>query len=100
MVSGWNLIIIIIIIIIIIKNGFTSSTFPFQPDFSQNQVPAITLNTGSSRTLNITRLIWDEMVTKAAELRQSPLPSLFCFGSSYEYRIHYYHSEDIREMIM
>ena len=31
--------------------GFTSSTFPIQPDFSQNQPAAITLNTGSPRTL-------------------------------------------------
>jgi hypothetical protein len=35
-----------------IKNtGFTSSTFPIQLDFSQNQLAAITLNTGSLRTL-------------------------------------------------
>ena len=32
--------------------GFTSSTFPIQPDFSQNQLAAITLNTTSPRTLN------------------------------------------------
>jgi hypothetical protein len=31
--------------------GFTSSTFPIQPDLSQNQPAAITLNTGSPRTL-------------------------------------------------
>ena len=32
--------------------GFVSSTFPIQPDFSQNQLAAITLiNTGSPRTL-------------------------------------------------
>jgi hypothetical protein len=31
--------------------GFTSSTFPIQLDFSQNQPAAITLNTGSPRTL-------------------------------------------------
>ena len=30
---------------------FTSSTFPVQPDFSQNQPAAITLNTSSPRTL-------------------------------------------------
>jgi hypothetical protein len=29
---------------------FTSSTFPIQPDFSQNQPVAITVNTGSPRT--------------------------------------------------
>jgi hypothetical protein len=32
--------------------GFTSSTFPIQPDFSQNQPAAITLNTGSPWTLH------------------------------------------------
>jgi hypothetical protein len=31
--------------------SFTSSTFPIQPDFSQNQPAVITLNTGSPRTL-------------------------------------------------
>ena len=31
--------------------SFTSSTFSIQPDFSQNQPAAITLNTGSPRTL-------------------------------------------------
>ena len=30
---------------------FASSNFPIQPDFSQNQLYAITLNTGSPRTL-------------------------------------------------
>jgi hypothetical protein len=34
------------------STGFTSSTFPIQPDFSQNQPVAITLNTGSPRTLS------------------------------------------------
>jgi hypothetical protein len=33
------------------STGFTSSTFPIQPDFSQNQPATITLNTGSPRTL-------------------------------------------------
>jgi hypothetical protein len=33
------------------STGFTSSTFPIQPDFSQNQPAAITLNTGSPKTL-------------------------------------------------
>ena len=33
------------------STGFTSSTFPIQPDFSQNQPAAITLNTDSARTL-------------------------------------------------
>jgi hypothetical protein len=28
------------------STGFTSSTFPIQPDFPQNQPAAITLNTG------------------------------------------------------
>ena len=34
------------------STGFTSSTLPIQPDFSQNQPAAITLNTGSPRTLH------------------------------------------------
>jgi hypothetical protein len=33
------------------STGFASSTFPIQPDFSQNQLAAITLKTGSPRTL-------------------------------------------------
>jgi hypothetical protein len=33
------------------STSFTSSTFPTQPDFSQNQPAAFTLNTGSPRTL-------------------------------------------------
>jgi hypothetical protein len=33
------------------STGFTSSTFPTQLDFSQNQLAAITLNTGSPWTL-------------------------------------------------
>ena len=33
------------------STGFTSSTFPIQSDFSQNQPAAITLNTGYPRTL-------------------------------------------------
>ena len=33
------------------STGFTSSTFPIPPDFSQNQPAANTLNTGSPRTL-------------------------------------------------
>jgi hypothetical protein len=33
------------------STGSTSSTFPIQPDFSQNQPAAITLNTGSPGTL-------------------------------------------------
>jgi hypothetical protein len=32
------------------STGFTSSTIPIQPDFSQNQPAAITLNTSSPRT--------------------------------------------------
>jgi hypothetical protein len=31
-----------------LSTGFTSSTFPIQPDFSQNQPAAITLNIGFS----------------------------------------------------
>jgi hypothetical protein len=34
------------------RTGFTSSTFPIQLDISQNQLAAITLNTGSPRTLS------------------------------------------------
>ena len=45
MVDGWNP-------FFFQNTGFTSSTFPIQPDFSQNQPAAITLiNTGSPRTL-------------------------------------------------
>jgi hypothetical protein len=33
------------------STGFTSSTFPIHPDFSQNQPVAITLHTGSPQTL-------------------------------------------------
>jgi hypothetical protein len=33
------------------NTGFTSSTFPIQPDFSQNQPATITLNTVSPWTL-------------------------------------------------
>jgi hypothetical protein len=33
------------------STGFTSSTFPIQQDFSQNQPATITLNTNSPRTL-------------------------------------------------
>jgi hypothetical protein len=33
------------------STGFTSSTFPIQPDFSQNQPGVITLNTGSPQPL-------------------------------------------------
>ena len=41
--------------------GFTSSIFPIQSDFSQNQLAVITLNTGSPRTLIQSHLRWDEM---------------------------------------
>jgi len=44
MLTGWNP-------ILFQSTGFTSSTFPIQPDFSQNQLAAITLNTGSPRKL-------------------------------------------------
>jgi hypothetical protein len=33
------------------STSFTSPTFPIQPNFSQNQPAAITLNTSSTRTL-------------------------------------------------
>ena len=42
-----------VFIFIFKSTGFTSSTFPIQPDFSQNQPAAITLNTGSPRTLGV-----------------------------------------------
>jgi hypothetical protein len=42
-----------------LSTGFTSSTFPIQPDFSQNQLAAITLNTGSPQTLTKT---WVQLV--------------------------------------
>ena len=48
MVAGWNM---LFIYLFILNIGFTSSTFPIRPDFSQNQLAAITLNTGSSKTL-------------------------------------------------
>ena len=38
------------------STGLTSSTFPIQADFSQNQPAAITLNTSSPRTLLPTHL--------------------------------------------
>ena len=40
------------------STGFTSSTFPIQPDFSQNQPAAITLNTGSPRALILMNTWW------------------------------------------
>jgi hypothetical protein len=43
------------------STSFTSSTFPIQPDFSQNQPAAVTLNPGSPRTLaSIHTLIMQE----------------------------------------
>ena len=45
MVAGWNP------FLLFKSTGFTSSTFPIQLDFSQNQLATITLNTGSPRTL-------------------------------------------------
>jgi hypothetical protein len=41
-----------VFIFIFKSTGLTPSTFPIQPDFSQNQPAAITLNTGSPRTLS------------------------------------------------
>ena len=41
-----------------INTGFTSSTFPIQPDFSQNQPASITLNTGSPWTLHMGQEPW------------------------------------------
>jgi hypothetical protein len=40
-------------VFLIKSTGFTSSTFPTQPDFSQNQPDVITLNICSSLTLII-----------------------------------------------
>ena len=40
------------------STGFTSSTFPIQPDIPQNQPAAITLNTGSPRTLGVVTPPW------------------------------------------
>jgi hypothetical protein len=40
--------------VLFLKNiSFTFSTFPNQPDFSQNQPAAITLNNGSPWTLSL-----------------------------------------------
>jgi hypothetical protein len=44
MVAGWNP-------LLFKSTGFTSSTFPIQPDSSQNEPAAIALNTGSPQTL-------------------------------------------------
>ena len=41
------------VLIFLKSTGFTSSTFPIQPDFSQNQAATITLNTGSPGTLYV-----------------------------------------------
>ena len=48
MVAGWNP-----FLFYLKSTGFTSSTFPIQLDFSQNQPAAITLNIGSPRTLAV-----------------------------------------------
>ena len=45
MIAGWHP------FFFLKSTSFTSSTFPIQPDLSQNQPAAITLNTGSPRTL-------------------------------------------------
>ena len=50
MVAGWNPFFYLILFNFKGTN-ITSSTFPIQPDFSQNQPAAITLNTGSPWTL-------------------------------------------------
>jgi hypothetical protein len=49
MVTGWNP----GFLFIFKSTSVTSSTFPIQLDFSQNQPAAITLNTGSSQTLDL-----------------------------------------------
>ena len=61
MVAGWNP-------LFLKSTGFTSSTFPIQPDFSQNQPATITLvNTGVPRTLllNEIELILESGTPKA-----------------------------------
>jgi hypothetical protein len=51
MVVVWNPYFFNFLILNVLSTGFTSSIFPIQLDFSQNQPAAITLNTGSPRTL-------------------------------------------------
>jgi hypothetical protein len=58
MVAGWHP-------VFFISTGVTSSTFPIQPDFSQNQPAAITLNTGSPWTLSQSMAIF--LVTQGLE---------------------------------
>ena len=54
-----------------IKSAYTtSSTFPIQPDFSQNQPAAITLNTGSPRTLPPGR--WPHALRHSLRRRDAP----------------------------
>jgi hypothetical protein len=52
------------------STGFTSSTFPIEPDFSQNQPAAITLNTGSPRTLLV-------MASQLAKHLHVQIPTMF-----------------------
>jgi hypothetical protein len=55
MVAGWNPLFYFFIFLFFQKHRFHilhSSTFPIQPDFSQDQPAAITLNTSSPRTLH------------------------------------------------
>ena len=53
MVANWNP-----FFIYFKSTGFTPSTFPIQPNFSQNQPAAITLNTGSPQTLLPIMYLW------------------------------------------
>jgi hypothetical protein len=55
------------------STGFTSSTFPIQPDFSQNQPAAMILNTGSPQTLlQIRSTIHDLYNTPLIRARKPP----------------------------
>jgi hypothetical protein len=48
------------------STDFTSSTFPIQPDFSQNQPAAITQNTSSPQTLVCTELLMWQGTVKSS----------------------------------
>jgi hypothetical protein len=65
------------------STGFTSSTFLIQPDFSQNQLAAITLNTGSPQTLR-----WNHRHLKPRNNReQSSLRTCFHHGKGAPIRV-------------
>ena len=71
MVAGWNL------FFSLKSTSFTSSTFPIQPDFSQNQSAAIILNTSSPRTLFWDMINWDPIVCKSNQLHVDILRFFF-----------------------